>query len=130
LWKIYNKFDLNLNFEKLLLKEFEKKEKNPASLIFSARRPGGPSNLSPAAARGHLFISLFFVLLTTRPHWSVAPPSPSFLLLPLICLARPGAAMISTAPGRLPFLSSPLESANQGSIYSLKDRLGDQREGE
>jgi hypothetical protein len=71
-----------------------------------------PAILSPAPAHAALlfFFSLPFANKTAPPV--SLPLSPSFLLLPLLCLARPDAAVNPTAPGRLPFLSLPLGSAN------------------
>jgi hypothetical protein len=88
----------------------KKKKTNLAYLFGPAAQQ--PAILAPAPAHAALLF-FFSFRFADKPVPPVSLPlSPSFLLVPLLCLARPGAAVNPAAPSRLPFLSLPLGSAN------------------
>jgi hypothetical protein len=108
--KSLKKFGLNLSLKVWFEKSLKKKKTYLLTL-------SEPTNLSPAAAHatGSFFFSFSFADKPVPPV--NLPPSPSFLL-PLLCLARPGAAANPAAPGRLPLPFLPARVDQSRHIHS------------
>jgi hypothetical protein len=108
--KSLKKFGLNLSLKVWFEKSLKKKRKKKKTYLFtlSARRPSSQPISPPQQPTPPTPISILFISLTSRPHRLVSLPLPSFLL-PLLCLARPGAAANPAAPGRLPLPFLPVQ---------------------
>jgi hypothetical protein len=103
---------LNLNLKRSFEKGLKTEKKKTNLLTFLSGGPVARYPLSPAPAHAALLFFFSFPFADKPVPPVSLPPAPSFLLLPLLCLARPSAAVNPAAPGRLPFLSLPLGSAN------------------
>jgi hypothetical protein len=115
--KSLKKFGLNLSLKVWFEKSLKKKKKKTYLLTLSARRPNSPPIFPLQRPTPPAPFSFLFLSLTSRSHRSDSPRRLPFFF-PSSPSPGPAPPQIPPRPAAFPFLSSPLESTNQGSIHS------------